>query len=170
MKKRKGVFPISGNPGKSAGRKVLAQNRKARHLYFIEDKYEAGIALQGTEVKSIRGGRANLKESYARVEGGEIFLYNMHISPYEPGNRFNHDPLRPRKLLMHRREINRLIGYVQEKGYTLVPLSLYLSKGRVKVELALARGKKDFDKRRSIAERDAKREMERAFKDRQLAR
>ena len=166
----KGVFTISGKAGKAEGRKILVQNRKARHLYFIEDKFEAGIVLQGTEVKSVRAGRANLKDSYARVEGGELFLYNMHISPYEPGNRFNHDPLRTRKLLMHRREINRLTGYVQEKGYTLVPLSIYLSKGRVKLELALAKGKKDFDKRRSIAEKDAKREMERAFKDKQLAR
>ncbi len=166
----KGVFTITGMTAKSEGRKILAQNRKARHLYFIEDTFEAGIVLQGTEVKSVRAGRANLKESYARVEEGELFLYNMHISPYEPGNRFNHDPLRTRKLLMHRREINRLTGYVQEKGYTLVPLSIYLSRGRIKIELALAKGKKDFDKRRSIAEKDAKREMERAFKDKQLAR
>jgi len=165
-----GVFTITGKTDKNTGRKILAQNRKARHLYFIEDKYEAGIVLQGTEVKSVRAGRANLKDSYARVDGGELFLYNMHISPYEPGNRFNHEPLRVRKLLMHRREINRLTGYVQEKGYTLVPLSIYFSGGKVKVELALARGKKDFDKRRSIAEKDARREMERAFKDRQLAR
>jgi len=165
-----GVFKITGKTGKNEGRKILAQNRKARHLYFIEDKFEAGIVLQGTEVKSVRAGRANLKDSYARVDGGELFLYNMHISPYEPGNRFNHEPLRVRKLLMHRREINRLTGYVQEKGYTLVPLSIYLSDGKVKVELALARGKKDFDKRRSIAEKDARREMERAFKDRQLTR
>ncbi len=165
-----GVFKITGKTGKNEGRKILAQNRKARHLYFIEDKYEAGIVLKGTEVKSVRAGRANLKDSYGRVDGGELFLYNMHISPYEPGNRFNHEPLRVRKLLMHRREINRLTGYVQEKGYTLVPLSIYLSGGKIKVELALARGKKDFDKRRSIAEKDAQREMERAFKERQLAR
>ncbi len=165
-----GVFKITGKTGKNEGRKILAQNRRARHLYFIEDQYEAGIVLQGTEVKSVRAGRANLKDSYARVDGGELFLYNMHISPYEPGNRFNHEPLRVRKLLMHRREINRLTGYVQEKGYTLVPLSIYLSGGKIKVELALARGKKDFDKRRSIAEKDAQREMERAFKDRQLTR
>ncbi len=166
----KGVRVITGKTAKNGARKLLAQNRKARHLYFVEDKFEAGIVLQGTEVKSIRAGRVNLKDSYARVENGELFLYNVHISPYEPGNRFNHDPLRTRKLLMHRREINRLGGYVQEKGYTLVPLSIYLSRGRVKLELALARGKKEYDKRHSIAEKDARREMERAFKDRQLAR
>lgn len=146
---------------------MLAKNRKARHLYNIIETFESGIALHGTEVKSVRDARVNLKESYARVENGELFLYNMHISPYEQGNRFNHEPLRPRKLLMHRREINRLGGYVQEKGFTLVPLSLYLRRGKVKVELALARGKRDYDKRHDIAERDAKREMERAFKERQ---
>lgn len=146
---------------------MLAKNRKARHLYNIVETFESGIALQGTEVKSVRDARVNLKDSYARVENGELFLYNMHISPYTHGNRFNHEPLRPRKLLMHRREINRLGGYVQEKGLTLVPLSLYLRRGKVKVELALARGKRDYDKRQDIAERDAKREMERAFKDRQ---
>lgn len=117
----------------------------------------------------MRLGRVNLKDSYARVENGELFLYNMHISPYELGNRFNHDPLRARKLLMHRREINRLAGYIQNKGYTLVPLSVYLKGSRVKVELAVARGKKEFDKRRSIAERDARREMERSFKERQYS-
>jgi len=152
------------------GSKVLARNRKARHDFFIEETFEAGIALQGTEVKSMRAGKVNLKDSYAKVEGGEIFLYNMHVNPYEQASSFNHDPLRPRKLLMHRREINRLIGYVQEKGYTLVPLSVYLRKGMVKVELALAKGKKFFDKRRTLAEKDAKREMERAFKDRKLGR
>lgn len=146
---------------------MLAKNRKARHLYQILETFESGIALQGTEVKSVRDARVSLKDSYAKVENGELFLYNVHISPYEHGNRFNHDPLRPRKLLMHRREINRLGGLVQEKGFTLVPLSLYLSRGRVKAELALAKGKRDFDKRQDIAERDAKREMERAFKERQ---
>ena len=149
---------------------MLAKNRKARHLYDIVENFESGIALQGTEVKSVRDARVNLKDSYAKVENGELFLYNMHISPYTHGNRFNHEPMRPRKLLMHRREINRLGGYVQEKGMTLVPLSLYLRRGKVKVELALARGKKDYDKRQDIAERDAKREMERAFKERQQDR
>ncbi len=152
------------------GSKVLAKNRKARHDFSIEETLEAGIALQGTEVKSMRAGKVNLKDSYAKVEGGEIFLYNMHVNTYEQASRFNHDPLRTRKLLMHRREINRLIGHVQEKGYTLVPLSVYLRKGMVKVELALAKGKKVFDKRRTLAEKDAKREMERAFKDRKLGR
>jgi SsrA-binding protein len=130
---------------------------------------EAGIALQGTEVKSIRLGRVNLKDSYARVENGELFVYNMHISPYDLGNRFNHDPLRPRKLLMHRREINKLAGYIQNKGYTLIPLSIYLKGSRAKIELGVARGKKEFDKRRSIAERDARREMERSFKEKQYS-
>jgi len=147
----------------------LAQNRKARHLYFIEETMEAGIALQGTEVKSVRLGRVNLKDSYARVENGELFVYNMHISPYDLGNRFNHDPLRPRKLLMHRREINRLAGYIQNKGYTLIPLSIYLKGSRAKIELGVARGKKEYDKRRSIAERDARREMERSFKEKQYS-
>lgn len=145
--------------------KTIAQNRKARYLYFIEETFEAGIALQGTEVKSIRAGRVNLKDTYARVDNGELFIYNMHISPYEAGNRFNHDPLRVRKALMHRREINRLLGYVKEKGYTLVPLSIYFKNSKIKVELALVRGKKDFDKRHTIAERDAKRDMERVFKE-----
>jgi SsrA-binding protein len=147
----------------------LAQNRKARHLYFIEETMEAGIALQGTEVKSVRLGRVNLKDSYARVENGELFVYNMHISPYDLGNRFNHDPLRPRKLLMHRREINKLAGYIQNKGYTLIPLSIYLKGSRAKIELGVARGKKEYDKRRSIAERDARREMERSFKEKQYS-
>jgi SsrA-binding protein len=161
------ITATAGKGSSQGGTKVLAKNRKARHLYNIVETFESGIALQGTEVKSVRDARVNLKDSYARVENGELFLYNMHISPYTHGNRFNHEPLRPRKLLMHRREINRLGGYVQEKGLTLVPLSLYLRRGKVKVELALARGKRDYDKRQDIAERDAKREMERAFKDRQ---
>ncbi len=160
-------MPETGKKEKEVGVKVVAKNRKARHLYHIVETFESGIALQGTEVKSVREARVNLKDSFARVEKGELFLYNMHISPYEHGNRFNHDPLRPRKLLMHRREINRLGGYVQEKGLTLVPLSLYLRRGKVKVELALVRGKRDYDKRQDIAERDARREMERAFKERQ---
>ena len=147
--------------------KVVATNRKARHDYHIEENYEAGIVLTGTEVKSIRGSKVNLKDSYARVDNGEIFLYNMHVSPYEPGNRYNHDPLRIRKLLMHKMEINRLAGKIKEKGYAIVPLKLYFKRGRVKVELGLARGKKLYDKRRDIAERDSKREVERAFRDKQ---
>jgi SsrA-binding protein len=146
--------------------KLISRNRKAYHDFHIEETFEAGIALTGTEVKSIRGAKVNLKDSYARVEGRELFLYNMHISPYEQGNRFNHEPLRTRKLLMHRSEIGRLAGKVREKGYALIPVKIYLMRGLVKVELALARGKKLYDKRESIAERDSKRDMERAFKER----
>ena len=149
---------------KNEGHKIIAQNKKARHDYFVEETYEAGIALTGTEVKSLRAGRANLKDSYAQVENGEMFLLNMHISPYEQGNRFNVDPVRPRKLLLHESEINRLFGKVMQQGLTLVPLKVYFHKGRAKVELALARGKKLYDKRSSTAERDAKREMERALR------
>ena len=148
--------------------RVVARNRKARHDYHVEEKYEAGLVLQGTEVKSLRAGKANLKDSYAKVENGELFLYNMHISPYEKGSFFNHNPTRTRKLLLHRRQINRLIGYTQEKGFTLVPLRLYFTRGKAKVELALAKGKKVYDRRKDIAERDAKREMERAFKEKQI--
>ena len=147
--------------------KVIAQNKKARHDYFIEETYEAGIVLTGTEVKSIRLGKVNLKDSYADVKGGEVFLHNMHISPYEKGNIFNKDPLRSRKLLLHKREINKLIGYTQQKGLTLVPLNIYLKRGLVKVELAVARGKKLYDKREDAARRDARREIERAFRERQ---
>ncbi len=147
--------------------KVISTNRKARHDYHIEDSFEAGIVLTGTEVKSVRNARVNLKDSYARIENGEIFLYNMHISPYEQGNRFNHDPLRVRKLLLHKMEISRLTGKVNEKGYALIPLKIYITRGLAKIELGLARGKKFYDKRRDIAERDSKREMERAFRDRQ---
>ena len=143
----------------------ITVNRRARHEYFIEETYEAGIALTGTEVKSLRQGKGNLNESYAGIDKGEVFLYNCHISPYEAGNRFNHDPLRSRKLLLHKKEIRRLLGKVKEKGMTLVPLSLYFDeKNRVKVELALARGKKLYDKRRDMARRDAKREMARAVR------
>jgi len=144
--------------------KIIAQNKKARHDYFIEDTYEAGIELSGTEVKSVRKGSVNLKDSYAAVEKGEVYVYNMHISPYEQGNIFNKDPLRTRKLMLHRYEINKLIGYVQQKGYTLVPLSIYLKGSLVKVELAVAKGKQLHDKRHDIAERDAKREIEREFR------
>jgi len=147
--------------------KVISTNRKARHDYHIEESYEAGIVLTGTEVKSVRNARVNLKDSFAKVEGNELFLYNMHISPYEQGNRFNHDPLRVRKMLMHKIEISRLTGKIKEKGYALIPLKIYLIRGRVKVELGLGRGKKMYDKRRDIAEKDSKREMERAFRDKQ---
>ncbi|QNO14376.1 SsrA-binding protein SmpB [Alkalicella caledoniensis] len=147
--------------------KIITDNRKARHEYFIKETYEAGLALKGTEVKSIRNGRVNLKESFCRVENGEIFVYQMHISEYEQGNRNNHDPVRPRKLLLHKSEINKLFGITREKGLSLIPLKLYFSKGRVKMELALAQGKKLHDKRATIAEKTAKREMEKAFRERQ---
>lgn len=145
--------------------KLFAKNRKAYHDYHIEETFEAGMVLTGTEVKSIRQGRANLKDSYARVENGQIYVLNMHISPYEQGNRFNHEPLRKRKLLMHRREINRFIGLTREKGYTLIPTKMYSQKGFIKLEIALARGKKLYDKRDALHEKEAKREVERAFKE-----
>jgi SsrA-binding protein len=154
--------------GSQAGsRRVVAENRKAYHEYHVLETVEAGLALTGTEIKSIRMGRVNLRDAYAAVEGGEVFLHRMHISPYEQGNRFNHDPYRVRKLLLHRREIAYLLGKTREQGCTLVPLRLYLSpRGKAKLELALVRGKTLYDKRRSLAERDARREMERAFKAR----
>ncbi|MBC6678640.1 SsrA-binding protein SmpB [Zhenpiania hominis] len=148
-----------------SGIKVVANNKKARHDYFIEDTYETGIVLTGTEIKSIRQGKVNIKESYAKIENGEMILYGMHISPYEHGNRFNVDPLRPRKLLLHKREIQKLIGYTTLKGLTLVPLRMYINeKGRAKLELAVARGKKDYDKRNTIAKRDADRRMQQAMR------
>lgn len=149
------------------GTKTIAQNKKATHDYFIEETFEAGMVLTGTEIKSIRAGRANLKDSYARIERGEVYLFNLHISPYEAGNRFNHDPLRTRKLLLRAAEIRKLIGMTKEQGYTLVPLRLYLRGGFCKVELALAKGKKNYDKRDSEAKRDASREIQRALRDRQ---
>ncbi|ACV64622.1 SsrA-binding protein [Desulfofarcimen acetoxidans DSM 771] len=147
--------------------KNICQNKKARHEYHIEDTYETGIVLTGTEVKSLRVGRGNLLDSYARVENGEMMLYNMHISPYEQGNRYNHEPKRTRKLLMHKSEIMRLFGRVREKGYSLIPTRAYFRDGKVKVELGLAKGKKTFDKRQDLAARDARREVDRAFRDRQ---
>ncbi len=147
------------------GTKSIVQNRKARHDYFIEECMEAGIALTGTEVKSLRLGRANLQDSYATIKNGEVFVSGLHISPYDMGNRFNHDPLRTRKLLLHRSEINKLIGHTQKQGLTLIPLSLYFKKGMVKVELAVAKGKKLYDKRDSIAKKDAMREIDRRMKD-----
>ncbi len=148
-------------------RKLLASNKKARHDYFIEEVYEAGLALTGTEIKSVRQGRLNLKESYAKIQGGEVFIYNMHISPYEQGNRYNVDPLRERKLLLHKQEIRKLIGYTTQKGLTLVPLQVYLNdRGLVKMEIAVARGKKLYDKREDMAKKDAGRRMERMMKNR----
>ena len=150
-----------------AEKKVVAINKKARHGYFIEETYETGIALTGTEVKSIRAGKVNLRDSYAEVKNGEVFVHNMHISPYEAGNQFNHEPKRSRKLLLHKYEIRRLIGKTQERGYTLVPLKIYFNeKGKVKLEIGLAKGKKLYDKRREIAKRDAEREMRKTFAQR----
>lgn len=146
--------------------KTVTVNRKARHDYHILETFEAGLVLKGTEVKSLRAGKANLQDSFARIDNSELILYNMHISHYEQGNRFNHDPKRPKKLLMHQREIMRLLGKTREKGLTLVPLKVYFSRGWAKVELALAKGKKAYDKREDIKARDARREMERAVKNR----
>ena len=148
--------------------KLVANNKKAYHDYFIDEKYEAGIELHGTEVKSIRMGKCSVKESFIRIENGEVFVYGMHVSPYEKGNIFNKDPLRVKKLLLHKAEINKLTGKVAEKGYTLVPLQIYLTRGKVKVEIGLARGKKLYDKRADIAKKDMKREAEKEFKIRNL--
>ncbi|KJS19096.1 MAG: SsrA-binding protein [Clostridiaceae bacterium BRH_c20a] len=146
--------------------KVVIENRKARHDYHILETYEAGMELKGTEVKSLRSGKANLKDSHAHVENGELYIFNMHISPYEQGNRFNVDPVRRRKLLMHKKEIMRLLGKTKEKGLTLVPLRVYFTRGKVKIELALAQGKKLFDKREAAAEKSAKRDIEISLKER----
>jgi SsrA-binding protein len=146
--------------------KIITDNRKARHDYFILETYEAGIALTGTEVKSLRAGKVNLKDSYGLVKDGEMYLEGVHISPYEHGNRFNADPVRRRKLLLHKRQILKLYGQVKQEGLTLIPLKLYFTKGKVKVELALCKGKKLYDKRDATAARDAKREIERAFRSR----
>jgi len=144
--------------------KDVAVNRRAYHDFFIDEKYEAGIMLTGTEVKSVRNGRANLRDGFVRIDGREAWLENVHISPYAQGNLMNHEPLRPRKLLLHRKEISSLIGKVKQKGYTLIPLRLYFSRNHAKVEVGLARGKRQFDKREAIAARDAKREIERAVR------
>lgn len=144
-------------------RKLVANNKKARHDYFIEEVYEAGIVLTGTEIKSVRAGKVSIKESYAKIENGEMIVYGMNISPYEQGNRFNVDPLRPRKLLLHKQEIRKLIGYTTLKGLTIVPLTVYINEdGRAKMEIAVARGKKLYDKRDDIAKRDADRRMAKA--------
>lgn len=152
---------------KGAKNNVIAQNKKARHDYFIEETYEAGIVLKGTEIKSIRARRVNLKDSYARIHNGEVELLNMHISPYEQGNRYNHDPLRTRKLLLHRKEIDKLIGRTKEDGFTIVPLKLYIKNGFAKVLLGVGKGKKKYDKREELKQKAAKREIERAFRERQ---
>lgn len=148
--------------------KLIANNKKAYHDYFIDETYEAGVVLHGTEVKSMRMGKCSIKESFIRIENGEVFVYGMHVSPYEKGNIFNKDPLRVKKLLLHKHEINRLAGRVAEKGYTLVPLQVYFKEGKAKVEIGLARGKKLYDKREDIAKKDARREVEREFKVKNL--
>ena len=154
------------NMPKGAG-KVIAQNKKAYHDYFIEETYETGMVLQGTEIKSVRNGKVQLKDSYARISNGEVFLENMHISPYEQGNRFNHDPLRTRKLLLNKYEINQLVRTLKVDGYTLVPLKIYLKNGFAKLLLGVGRGKKKYDKREDMKKKEAKREVERSFRDRQ---
>ncbi len=151
------------------GEGTLVVNRRAGYDYFIEDRYEAGMALTGTEIKALRAGHANLREAYARIQGGEAWLWNAHISPYEGGNRFNHEPTRQRKLLLHRRQIAQLAGIAKRPGYTLVPLRIYIRNNRAKVEIGVARGKKAYDKRDAMAERDAKREVERALAERRRA-
>ena len=154
-------------PRPQEGIKTVVQNRKARHDYEILDSWETGIVLQGTEVKSLRAGRVNLKDSYATIDHGEVVLHSVHISPYEAANRFNHDPERPRKLLLHRSEIRRLRARTEQQGFTLVPLKIYFKGGRAKVELAVARGKRQYDKRHDIARREAQRAVERALGERQ---
>lgn len=146
--------------------RLIANNKKARHDYFLEETYEAGVSLHGTEVKSLRMGKCSIKEAYVRIENGEVYIYGMHIAPYEKGNLFNRDPLRVKKLLLHKREILKLSQAIKEKGYTLIPVQVYLSGSLVKVEIALAKGKKLYDKRQDIAKKDAKREMAREFKER----
>ena len=152
---------------KNDGVKIACENRKARHDYFIHEVVEAGLELKGTEVKSLRAGKANLKDSYAEIKNGEAFIRNFHISPYEQGNIFNHDPLRPRKLLLHKSEIVKLFSKTREKGFTLVPLKIYFKRGKAKLELALASGKHNYDKRQDLAAKVAKRDMDRAMKERQ---
>ncbi|SFM21513.1 SsrA-binding protein [Gracilibacillus orientalis] len=151
--------------GKSYGR-VIAQNKKANHDYFIEETFEAGLVLQGTEIKSIRAGRVNLKDSFATIRQGEAYVNNMHISAYEQGNRYNHEPTRPRKLLLHRKQIDRLIGESQRTGYSIIPLKVYIKNGFAKVLIGLGKGKKKYDKREDLKQKQAKRDMDRAIKDR----
>ena len=148
--------------------KLVANNKKAYHDYFVDEKYETGLVLHGTEVKSLRMGQCSIKEAFVRIENGEVWIYGMHISPYEKGNIFNKDPMRPKKLLMHKKEINKLLGKIKEKGFTLVPLQVYFKDGRAKLEIGLCRGKKMYDKRADIAKRDIQREAEREFKIRNL--
>jgi SsrA-binding protein len=162
-----GTLQIGGARMPKGEGKVIAQNKKAGHDFFIEETYEAGIVLQGTEIKSIRAGKVNLKDSFARIQKGEMFLFNMHISTYEQGNRYNHDPLRTRKLLLHRKQINKLIGETKEEGYSLIPLKMYLKNGYAKVLIGLGKGKKKYDKREDLKKKEAKREIEKVFKAKQ---
>ncbi len=157
-----------GNEGKKSGERLIANNKKAYHDYFIEEKYEAGISLAGTEVKSLRMGKCSIKESFIHIVNGEMIIYGMHISPYEKGNIFNKDPLRERKLLLHKKEISKLLGKTKEQGYTIIPLRVYFKGSLVKVEIALAKGKKLYDKRADIAKKDMRREAQREFKIRNL--
>ena len=145
--------------------KTIARNRKASHDFFIEDTFEAGMVLQGTEIKSIRAGRVNMKDSFARIDRGEAFLHNLHISPYEQGNRYNHDPIRTRKLLLHKKQINKLIGETQQAGYSLVPLKIYIKNGVAKILIGLGKGKKQYDKREDLKRKQAKRDVDRALKE-----
>lgn len=149
---------------KQSGKSLVANNKKAYHDYFIEDKYEAGLSLVGTEVKALRMGKCSIKEAFIRIENGEVFIYGMHISPYEKGNIFNKDPLRVRKLLLHKVEINKMKGKISEQGYTIMPLQIYFSNGRAKIEIGIAKGKKNYDKRQDIAKKDQRREIQREFK------
>ncbi|MGI6361216.1 MAG: SsrA-binding protein SmpB [Bacillota bacterium] len=147
--------------------KIISENRKARHEYHFLETFEAGIELKGTEVKSLRNAKVSIQEAYARIERGEVYIYNMHIAPYEMGNRFNHEPKRPRRLLLHKAEIRRIYAKVREKGFTLIPVKIYFVRGLAKLELALAQGKKLYDKRHDLAEKEAKRDIQRGFKEKQ---
>lgn len=160
LKQKKGGIAMAKGKGKT-----IAQNRKASHEYFIEDTYEAGIVLQGTEIKSIRGGRVNIQDAHARIDQGEATVINMHIAPYEQGNRFNHDPTRTRKLLLHRHEIDKLLGLTQRQGYTLVPLKVYIKNGFAKLLIGLGKGKKQYDKREDLKRKQMKRDVDRALKE-----
>ncbi|MDY5807761.1 MAG: SsrA-binding protein SmpB [Lachnospira sp.] len=153
---------------KESGNKLIANNKKAYYDYFIEDKYEAGLVLHGTEVKSLRMGKCSIKESYVQIINGEVYIINMNITPYEKGNIFNRDPLRPKKLLLHKQEINKLAGKTSQQGYTIVPLQVYISNGKMKIEIGVGKGKKNYDKRDSIAKKDQQREAQKEFKIRNL--
>ena len=163
FRKQKGVTAM-----KQEAMKLVANNKKAYHDYFIDEKYEAGLVLHGTEVKSLRLGKCSVKEAFVRIENSEVWIYGMHISPYEKGNIFNRDPLRPKKLLMHKDEIRKLTGKISQKGFTIVPLQVYFKDGRAKIEIGLARGKKLYDKRQDIAKKDQRREAEKEFKVKNL--